>query len=122
MSEMTYELACDLLLSHDWQFAKTMASNPHWYTRRTGWPDRLFQDVVVYIRTHGYDDLWPLPRRPWSRLYTYLDVVDEDGVAWCHWSMGWDPAVTILINRAKLPNGIAPAEPLLREPLPDQTG
>ena len=122
MSELTYERVCELLLARDWRFAKTKADTPHWYTRRKEWPDeQLFQQVVEYIRCHGYDVLWPMPRRPWSRLYTYLDVIDPDGTVWGCWSMGWDPGVTILINRARMPDGVLAASPAWREPLPDQT-
>jgi hypothetical protein len=51
---MNLEMAQRLLESQTWTFAKTMPTNPHWYTLRRNWASQQdFVDVVLFIREHG---------------------------------------------------------------------
>lgn len=52
--EITEQEVCDLLDSAKWTFAKSMPENPHDWSFRGDWKsDKLFVDVVRYIRRHG---------------------------------------------------------------------
>jgi len=74
-----------------WIFAKTMPQNPHEYTLRKAWAgDVSFDDVVTFIRDHGYQ------RRYGRRWYTCLDVGPHR-----YWTMGASLSATVLINRAR---------------------
>lgn len=74
-----------------WTFAKTMPTNPHEYVTRRVWKGPpLFDDVVQFIRDHGYRLKFG------QRWYVCLDV---DG--WRHWTMGAPLPATVLINRAR---------------------
>jgi hypothetical protein len=93
-----------LLAEQDWIFARTMPSNPHWYTVRRKWArDEDFAWVVEFIRRHGYK------QRYGAGWYTVLDVNDH-----FYWTMGAPLPITILINRKPL------AGPVSSEPV-DQT-
>lgn len=84
----------ELLLTHEYVFARTMASIPHYYTHRRCWDDRDFVWAVEKIREHGYRKMWG------SREFTYFDL---NGMQ--YWTMG-DPVDldgkpnTIILNRA----------------------
>ncbi len=74
-----------------WQFARTMASNPHWYTVKK-WNDaEMFERVVEHIREHGYLNRYG---RWW---YTQLYVGYH-----FYWTMGADLCCTVVINRKPL--------------------
>lgn len=74
-------------------FAKTMPTNPHYYTLRKTWNDKGFVDAVNFMRANGYEEWFG------GRPYTQFNVN-----GWKYWTMGepinkdgkpW----TILINR-----------------------
>ncbi|HXG70838.1 MAG TPA: class I SAM-dependent methyltransferase [Gemmatimonadaceae bacterium] len=84
-----------ILLARDWQFARTMATNPHWYSRRREWPNQEeFVFCVETLRLLGYAQKFG------SMWYTAIDLNDH-----FYWTMGWpilpQPArrSTMLINR-----------------------
>ena len=80
------------LLSHRWQFAKTMPDSPHWYTLRREWGnDLLFDWVVGYIRANGYVESYA--GRPYMKW-------NHNGFK--YWTMGAPIPETILINRARV--------------------
>jgi len=84
-----------ILLARDWKFARTMATNPHWYSRRHTWPNQEeFEFSVQTLRLLGY-------RQKFQNMwYTAIDVNDH-----FYWTMGWpiypEPSrrSTALINR-----------------------
>jgi len=79
------------LLRQTWIYAKTQSWHPHEYCLRKDWSARIaFDDVVMYIRQHGYKE------RFGRRLYTYCNF---DGYR--YWTMGSPLCDTILINRAR---------------------
>ena len=74
-----------------WIFAKTMPENPHEYTLRREWAsDADFVRAVLFIREHGYQNLFE------GRWYTQLDIGEHT-----YWTMGAPVEETILINRKK---------------------
>ncbi len=98
------ERLAGLLENAEWRFAKTMASNPHFYTLRKTWTrDEDFIWAVEQIRLRGYRQKFQ------GNWYTQLDVNDH-----FYWTMGWpigafdwgwkrlNAAGTILINRKPL--------------------
>jgi len=84
-------------MAHDpdaqqWIFAKTMPENPHEYTLRREWPsDADFVRAVLFIREHGYQNLFE------GRWYTQLDIGEHT-----YWTMGAPVEETILINRKRI--------------------
>ena len=79
------------LLSQKWIYAKTQPKSPHEYCLRKDWLAKIsFDDVVMYIRQHGYHEMFG------RRLYTYCNF---DGYR--YWTMGSPLRDTILINRSK---------------------
>jgi SAM-dependent methyltransferase len=86
-----------ILLRRDWQFARTMPTNPHWYSRRHNWLDQTeFVFCVETLRLLGYQQKFA------GIWYTAIDVND-----YFYWTMGWpilaqaDRRSTILINRKR---------------------
>jgi len=73
-----------------WKFARTMPTNPHWYTVRGQTPEDQFEAVVTYIRANGSKKTFG------KTVYIYLDL---DGFS--YWTMGAPLDKTIIINRAK---------------------
>lgn len=79
---------------HEFQFAKTMATNPHWYTLRKTWADAEFAAFVIDIRRYGtirYFGRWP---------YVHLDLGN-----FTYWTMGYPVEQTTLVNRKALWGG-----------------
>jgi hypothetical protein len=71
-----------LLETAPWQFARTMADNPHWYTLRRRWQnDSDFVYVVKSIRAWGSVERFPDPEKGWP--YIALDVE-----GYHYWTMG----------------------------------
>ena len=90
MAGLTYTQIGQILLRQKYRFAKSMPKFPHWYTMRDSWDSDLeFQEVVQYIRDHGY------PVKFFRSTYIYLDI---NGMS--YWTMGAPIGETILINRA----------------------
>ena len=84
-------VARDLAAQH-WIVAKTMPENPHEYTLRREWAnDADFVRAVLFIRAHGYQNLFE------GSWYTQLDIDDHT-----YWTMGAPVEETILINRKKI--------------------
>ena len=82
----------EALVSHRWQFAKTVPESPHWYTLRQEWDDDfLFEQVVRYIRANGYAD-----------TYAGHQYVKWNHGGFQYWTMGAPVSETILINRARI--------------------
>ena len=79
------------LLRAEYRFAKTMPHIPHWYTLAKNWNDPVvpFENVVAYIRVHGYESDYKGAHRHYFNL---------NGMQ--YWSMGWPTEETELINRA----------------------
>lgn len=79
-----------------WSFAKTMPETPHEYTLRPKAKElgleSEFESAVRFIREEGYR------QRFGSKVYTYYDVPDQEGVVWQYWTMGAPYERTILIN------------------------
>ena len=83
---------------HEWTFAKTMPTIPHWYTlRKKAKRDEDFAAFVQEIRVRG------VARQFGRKSFTYFDI---DG--WTYWTMGSPIEETILINRARLPEPATP--------------
>jgi len=75
-----------------WIFARSRASNPHWYClRRNAGDEAIFERIVEFIRERGVPYLW------WERHY--LQYVAGE---WAYWSMGSPIQETSLINRKSL--------------------
>lgn len=89
-----------LMEEHPWQFARTMADNPHWYTLRKKWVERDevpqaqsdFTWAVHYLRLAGY------PTQYGAFWYLQLDCA-----GFFYWTMGSPLWLTTLINRKPLP-------------------
>jgi SAM-dependent methyltransferase len=114
-----FERVGQLLHLQEWKFAKTMASNPHFYTLRRNWPltasDDLFVWTVEQLRLRGYRQRYP--PGPGGAWYIALDVND-----WFYWTMGSplhndEKTGTILINRKR---GSGQAEKPAYEAIADQ--
>lgn len=84
------DVAC-FLYAHRWTFAKTMASNPHWYTVRGDWlhGPAHWEAVVQYIRDHGR-----------KMRFGRSDYIVWDLNGYRYWSMGDHLDRTLVINRA----------------------
>jgi len=76
----------------NWIFAKSMANIPHSYTlRRESLNQQMFTDLVIFIRTNGYQEKF------FKQTYTYFKYK-----GYKYWTMGAEPELTTLINRAAL--------------------
>jgi hypothetical protein len=73
-----------------WTFAKTMPTWPHEYLVRERVDERLFERLVVRIRTHGREG------RFYARVLTYYE---EAGLV--YWTMGAPLAETTIVNRCR---------------------
>ena len=90
----------DLVESHRWHFARTMAAIPHSYTRRREWAtgdwgdgspgDLDFVWAARFVQTYG------TPRPFFSKTFVYYDLGEHE-----YWTMGADPFETEIINRAE---------------------
>lgn len=77
---------------HQWTFAKTMVSWPHWYVVRNRCVlDAEFVQFVEHIRLNGY------VKRFGRKAYTYYDY---NGFS--YWTMGNPIDETTIVNRAKI--------------------
>jgi hypothetical protein len=75
-----------------WQFAKTMPTNPHFYSLRKWCDSTEFEDVVRFIRDKGFKVTF--------KRWPYI-VYDADG--WRYWTMGEPVPEVTLINRRIVP-------------------
>ena len=77
------------LMNAKWKFAKTMPWNPHFYTLKETWEDKvLFQNVVYFINDFGKKEEFK------KRYYKILYLGDFK-----YWTMHHDLTQVILINR-----------------------
>jgi len=82
----------ELCYDKEWRFARSMPSNPHWYTLKKHWGlASEFEEAVLLIREYGYRVKFG------GRHYTEFQC---DG--FFYWTMGASLHETILINRAKI--------------------
>ena len=87
---MTLVEVTELLLTAEFQFAKTMPKTPHHYTLRKTWEDEgVFEEVVQFIRDHGREEMY------FQAAYIYLYLEGHK-----YWTMGAPLDQTVLINRA----------------------
>ena len=93
---MTQKEIQDFIDSHNWRFAKTMPTSPHWYTLKKNCVDKKdehdFERFVMVVRQQGQPVEWH------GRTYKYFKFGDYQ-----YWTM--DPTIesTDLINRALRP-------------------
>jgi len=88
MSFDLYEID-GLLNSKRWDFAKTMAGIPHYYTLKEKWgDDNEFDEIVSLIKKHGVVEKW----RSYTHSYLYLS-------GYKYW--GLPVGNEFLINRAR---------------------
>jgi SAM-dependent methyltransferase len=93
MTGHTFTAIAEALLSQQFVFAKTMPQIPHYYVVRAKWEHAIsFDDVVFYIREHGYTDNWG------TRTFHYLNLNGQR-----YWTMGAPVGETIVLNRAVIP-------------------
>ena len=76
-----------------WVFAKTMPKWPHEYIVRERVDGKLFEQLVRYIRKHGYEGKF------YRKTLTYYD---EEGMM--YWTMGASLEQTTIINRCRKEN------------------
>lgn len=92
-----------------WTFAETMPEWPHEYIVRDRVDEDLFVQLVVHIRTNGYEG------RFYRKSLTYFD---EGGMT--YWTMGAPIEETTIVNRCK--KGDSYESRLLSGTLPQQAG
>ncbi len=73
-----------------WTFAKAMRDWPHEYIVRERVDERLFECLVVHIRSHGYEG------RFYEKAITYYE---EAGLV--YWTMGAPLDETVIVNRCR---------------------
>ena len=91
LTDRQYEWVIKQIEAHDWQFAKTLPENPHFYTKRKDWDDDEFVEMVMLIRENGHQVYFG---------YKPYIVIDIDGYR--YWTQGAPMEKTILINRREL--------------------
>jgi hypothetical protein len=93
--------------NHRWVFARTMVSNPHFYTLRRNALHSLFDDAVRYIRDLGWIEYFG--GKPYKMLHHLTHK---------YWTMGAPLDITILINRKSLTtSSVQPSEQSPPSPL-----
>ena len=89
---LSHEFVKQWLEDQRWIFARSLASNPHWYCwRREAADPKIFEQVVEHLREDGSPYLW------W--VSTYLQYVVGQHA---YWAMGASVENTELINRKSL--------------------
>ena len=87
---VTHDDVAEALLGARWVFARTMPNNPHWWTQRKDWRSTVaFDDVVLYVRAHGY-----------KLRFGRTDYICFDIGPHRYWTMGSPLGQTWIINRA----------------------
>ena len=80
----------EFIKSSKWTFAKTMPEWPHEYIVREKVDENLFMQLVLHIRTNGYEGNF------YKMKITYYDY-DE----FVYWTMGAPLEETTIINRCR---------------------
>jgi hypothetical protein len=95
MSPSSKEVSIHLLAAQ-WQFARTMASIPHEWTRRNRWVDNeAFTAAVIHVLDPANLTTGSFRGKPCDYF------VPGDGYQyWCCMKPGDDPALECIINRA----------------------
>lgn len=89
-ADVTFEQVARALLAQPYRFAKTMPQCPHEYCLRKTWDAEIpFDNVVAYIRRHGYESTYK------SAYRQYFNLNGQQ-----YWTMNFPTDQTILINRA----------------------
>ena len=89
---MEERVVIEFLLSHDWTFAKSMPTIPHWYIVKNRSSNyKAFEAVVDFIQRNG------TPKRFGKVTYKYFV---HGGFQ--YWTMGYPPNETTIINRAEI--------------------
>ena len=89
---MTEEEIRSWIEAHEWRFAKTMPSIPHWYVVRSKTlDDDGFVRFAIHIRRHGYAQKFG------ERTFVYFEIDDFK-----YWTMGSLKQMEVIINRAKI--------------------
>lgn len=89
-AETSFEEVAEALLAQPYRFAKTMPQCPHEYCLRKNWTAAVpFDNVVAFIRKHGYEA---------SYKRAYRQYFNLNGMQ--YWTMNFPTDQTILINRA----------------------
>ena len=83
----------EFINSVEWTFAKTMPLWPHEYILRHRVDQKLFDQLVLHIRTNGQEKPF------YTKTYIYFE---EDGML--YWTMDAEISDTTLINRCKKEN------------------
>jgi len=83
----------DFVESVEWTFAKTMPEWPHEYIVRRNVDEKIFLNLVYFIRHHGYEALF------YDTTQIYFE---ENGLV--YWTMGAPLEETIIINRCEKKN------------------
>jgi hypothetical protein len=83
----------EFIQSSEWTYAKTMPKWPHEYIVRGKVDERLFIQIVKYIRFHGYQGYF------YKKKITYFE---HDGMM--YWTMGAPIDETTIINRCTKEN------------------
>lgn len=84
-----------MLEAHDWKYAKSMPSTPHWYSIiEKNWQgeEEEFYSCVLGVRLYGDLVTW--------RGWPYIELTLGGFV---YWTMGYPIRGTTLINRKPLP-------------------
>jgi hypothetical protein len=97
---------------HQWTFAKTMQEWPHEYIVRDRVDERLFEELVRYIRAYGHEGHF------YAKVLTYYE---EGGHV--YWTMGAPIEETTIVNRCRsedsyerrLANGTLPQAGWIRD-------
>ncbi len=76
--------------NQEWTFAKTMPKWPHEYIIREQVDKKLFEQLVLHIREHGYEGAF------YQKTLTFYD---EGGMM--YWTMGAPLEETTIINRCR---------------------
>ncbi len=82
----------ELVGAASFRFAKTIPEKPHFYTVRVNWPEDEFEEVVEMVQTYGY-------RRRYGNRQYYRSLTLNGHY---YWTMGWPPAKTTILNRARM--------------------
>src|SRR4051794_2347057 len=79
---------------HEWTFAKTMPTIPHFYVVRgkKGCAELNWDAMAAYIKEHGYPAQWTAPNGK-VMINTYLELGD-----WKYW------VIFPVINRERIEN------------------
>jgi hypothetical protein len=111
--EILSQLLISFIDTQNWTYAKTYPKWPHEYIVRENVDEKLFVELVTFIRKNGYIG------RFYKMETTYFDFNE-----YTYWTMGEPLEVTTIINRClkentyenRLKNGTLPEDKINKEP------